>query len=354
VTTADLWDALDHADKIPRDRYGRPIIPPASGGKPKPYTRVTTLAETLDDRYNLEKWKQRQVAVGLMLRRDLLNLVAAQKDDKQALDKTCDEAISAASGGAAANTGTALHALTEQLHKGADHTLIPEHLRDDIAAYQACLERHSITVVEVEQFVVCEALEVAGTLDRVMRVNGQLCIGDLKTGAGAVDYGLAGIAIQLACYAHAETSWSPAEGHKERPFINGSRAYVLHLIPGSGHCELVEVDIVVGYEAAQRARWVREYRKRKDLGRSVTSAADTLDFRREWIAQRVRALPDNAVETLARMIVDAELPRVSMSTDAHLDDWATLLDVIEAEYQVPFGPFDPTKPKTKRPAKRKA
>jgi len=352
MTTADLWDALDHADKIPRDRYGRPIIPPASGGKPKPYTRVTTLAETLDDRYNLEKWKQRQVAVGLMLRRDLLNLVAAQKDDKAALDKTCDEAISAASGGAAANTGTALHSLTEQLHKGADHTLIPEHLRDDIAAYQACLERHAIEVVGVEMFVVCEALECAGTLDRLMKVGGHLCIGDLKTGAGAVDYGMTGIAIQLACYANAETRWVDGD-HYPMPPMNKSRAYVFHLIPGSGHCELVEVDIVAGWEAAHKAKWVRDWRKRKDLGRSVTSAADTLDFRREWIAQRVRALPDAAVEALARMIVDAELPRVSLSTDAHLDDWATLLDVVEAEYQVPFGPFDPTKPTTKKPTNRK-
>ena len=78
VTDQDVWDGIsDVVDKIPRDRYGRPIIPPAAGGKPKPYTRVTTLAETLDDRWTLERWKQRQVAIGLMLRRDLLNKVAA-------------------------------------------------------------------------------------------------------------------------------------------------------------------------------------------------------------------------------------------------------------------------------------
>jgi len=344
-----VWDDLANTqeDKIPRDHWGRPLIPPAKGGKPEPYTRASTLGETLDDRYNLELWRERQVAIGLMLRRDLLNLVAAQRDDKNALDKTCSEAIAAAAGGAAANTGTALHSLTEQLHKGADHTLIPENLREDIAAYTACLERHNIEIVEVEQFVVCDALKCAGTLDRLMKIGDRLCIGDLKTGAGAVNYGLPSIAVQLAIYANAETAWSPAGGHVERPEVDRSRAYVLHLIPGSGHCDLVEVNIVAGYEAARQAVWVRAWRKRKDLGRSVTSAADTLDFRREWIAQRVRVLPDTAVETLARMIVDADLPRVSMSTDVHLDDWATLLDVVEAEYQVPFGPFDPTKPKPK-------
>lgn len=349
VTQADIWDGLTVADKIPRDTWGRPLIPPAAGGRPKPYTRVTTLAETLDDRYNLEKWKQRQVAVGLMLRRDLLNLVAAQRDDKAALDKTCDEAIAAAAGGAAANTGTALHALTEQMHRGADHTLIPENLRDDIAAYKACLDRHGIEVVEVEQFVVCEALECAGTLDRLMRVNGHLCIGDVKTGAGAVDYGLAGIAIQLACYANAETSWTPSGGHVARPDVDRSRAYILHLIPGSGHCELVEVNIVAGWDAAQMARRVRDWRKRKDLGRSVTAAADVLDFRRSWIAERVRALPQGAVDVLARMVADhGDLPRVSVSADAHLDDWATLLDVVEAEFEQPFGDRDPKKPKRRK------
>jgi hypothetical protein len=307
----------------------------------------------LDDRYNLEKWKQRQVAVGLMLRRDLLNLVAAQKDDKQALDKTCDEAIAAAAGGAAANTGTALHSLTEQLHKGADHTLIPEHLRGDIAAYQACLDRHSIEVVEVEQFVVCEALEVAGTLDRLMKVNGHLAIGDVKTGAGAVDYGLTGIAIQLACYANAETSWTPTGGHVDRPHVDRARAYVLHLIPGSGHCELVEVDIVAGWKAAHMARNVRAWRKRKDLGRSVTAAADVVDFRREWVAQRVRALPQGAVDVLVRMVADhGALPRVSVSSDAHLDDWADLLDVVEAEFDQPFGGAkDPSKPNNRKRTK---
>jgi hypothetical protein len=156
---------------------------------------------------------------------------------------------------------------------------------------------------------------------------------------------MAGIAIQLACYANAETVWSPTGGHMARiGTVNTSRAYVLHLIPGSGHCELVEVDIVAGWEAAKTAKWVREWRKRKDLGRSVTAAADTLDFRREWMSQRVRSLPEAAVVALARMVDDAGLPRVSKSSATVLDDWATLLDVIEAEYEQPFGVADPTKP----------
>ena len=380
TTTEDVWADMDsRTAPIPRDRYGRPLIPPATGGKPKAYTRVTTLAETLDDRYNLEKWKQRQVAVGLMLRPDLLALVAAQQNDKGQLDHTCDEAIAAAKGGAAGNTGTALHALTERLDKGEDLGHIPEVLRADLDAYRACIDRHGIEVVEVEQFVVCEALEAAGTLDRLGRVRDRLCVFDIKTGAGAVDYGLPSISVQLAIYAHAETSWSTTDGHVGRKFViskdrvdptrsyvvpahetfvgskntdndqlvevDKSRAYVIHLLPGSGRCELVEVDIVSGWQAAQTAKWVREWRKRSDLGRSVTDAADTLGFRREWVAQRVRALPQGAVDMLARMVADhGNLPRVSVSADAHLDDWVELLDLVEAEHEVPFGTRDPSKP----------
>ncbi len=61
-----VYDELNAAAMEPkRDRYGRYVIIPATGGKAKSYTRATTIAETLDDRYNLELWKMRQVA-GMM------------------------------------------------------------------------------------------------------------------------------------------------------------------------------------------------------------------------------------------------------------------------------------------------
>jgi hypothetical protein len=47
---------------IKRDRWGRPLITPPDGGKPVPYTRVSTLAKALDDKTALMRWKQRQTA----------------------------------------------------------------------------------------------------------------------------------------------------------------------------------------------------------------------------------------------------------------------------------------------------
>src|SRR5690606_2671448 len=42
-----------------RDRYGRYLIPDPATGKERAWMRATTLADTLDDRYNLELWKLR-------------------------------------------------------------------------------------------------------------------------------------------------------------------------------------------------------------------------------------------------------------------------------------------------------
>lgn len=350
MTTADVWDRIDEdVDKIPRDQWDKPVLVPAKGGQPKHYYRPSKLGDNLDNRWGLEQWFKRMTATGLMLSPDLLSLVAAHQGNDKKLNKICDQAIEAAKGKASANHGVALHKLLERRLRGEDLTHIPAALRADVDACLQCLDRHSLEVVEIEQFVVCEAAESAGTRDLLLRHAGQLFTGDWKSGAGAVQWGLGSIAVQLAIYSHAETSWDPAtKQHTELEPCNTSRAYALHIPAGTGKCDLVEVDIVAGWEAVKVALWIKNWQKRRDLGRSVTAAADTLQFRQEWIAQRVRALPQGAVDVLARMVADhGSLPRVSVSSDVHLDDWATLLDVVEAEYQVPFGPFDPTRPKPK-------
>jgi hypothetical protein len=64
--------------EIERDRYGRPLIIPESGGKPVAYTRATTIANSLDDGTALTAWKMRMAAIGLTVRNDLLYLSAQQ------------------------------------------------------------------------------------------------------------------------------------------------------------------------------------------------------------------------------------------------------------------------------------
>ena len=65
--------------EIPRDHFGRPLVIPPGGGKPVPYRRCTTFIDVLADRFNLELWKQRQVAVGLSRRPDLLLMASSAR-----------------------------------------------------------------------------------------------------------------------------------------------------------------------------------------------------------------------------------------------------------------------------------
>lgn len=235
----------------------------------KNYQRVTTLAGMLDSRHALEKWGRRNVARGLTLRNDILAQVAAcPDDDKTRLDGLCEAALEAAAGSSGANLGTALHEMTARVDAGEDFKPLPP-WDVDVKAYQALCEQAGVTICPewVETTVVLPALGVAGTLDRIVEVRDRLWIADLKTGR-SLDYSWASIAIQLACYAHAEYVWDWE--HKDRrpmPDVDQKSALVVHLPAGAGIATLHVVDIEAGWEAAQMAVQVRDWRARKNLAR---------------------------------------------------------------------------------------
>lgn len=56
TVTMTLLDDPQSTPTIQRDRWGRPLITPPDGGKPKPYTRASTLAKALDDNQGLIDW----------------------------------------------------------------------------------------------------------------------------------------------------------------------------------------------------------------------------------------------------------------------------------------------------------
>ncbi|MGK3946754.1 hypothetical protein ABK046_51375, partial [Streptomyces caeruleatus] len=67
--------------QLERDRYGRPLVVPADGGKKVAYTRCTTFVGAAEDTFPLSQWQQRQVAVGLSKRPDLVSLAASAEGD---------------------------------------------------------------------------------------------------------------------------------------------------------------------------------------------------------------------------------------------------------------------------------
>ena len=76
----------------------------------------------------------------------------------------------------------------------------------DLEAYTNALIAAGLSTVPelVECRLVCDALEMAGTADRLLRrADGRWLVGDIKTGA-TVDYGALGWSAQLAAYAHSD------------------------------------------------------------------------------------------------------------------------------------------------------
>ena len=263
--------------EIPRDRYGRPMVTPAGGGKQIAYTRCTTFIDVLEDKYNLQKWMQRMVALGLASRPDLVLSVNAHRDDKAHLDRVCEDAREAAGASNAATDGTSLHALTEIIDRGGN---LPDGLPDNIkASLNAYAEAtKDLRCVHIEQFCVLDTLKVGGTPDRVVAYKGKRYIADLKT--GSIEWGALKIAMQLAVYAR---SWvyDIATGERSRHDADLTKGLIIHLPvvadPADAVCTLHWVDLVEGWRAVILARQVRAKRslKFRDL---TTPYAGSLEF----------------------------------------------------------------------------
>jgi hypothetical protein len=255
VSTAQIAAPTD----IARDRFGRPLVIPPGGAPRVAYRRTTTFVGALEDQAGLTRWKLRMLAIGISQRPDLV-LAAASADpaDKKQLDEIVDRATEHAT--AAATTGTSLHALTERLDRGQKLGHVPAPYGDDLKAYGAATA--SIEWVDVETFRVLDGWKVAGTADRIGRINGALVVADIKT--GSIDYP-AKFAMQLACYARslpydiATDTRGPAQG------LNLDYGLIVHLPAGEGRCQLYRVDIAKGWEACLLAKKVWDWRSTKGL-----------------------------------------------------------------------------------------
>jgi hypothetical protein len=250
---------------IPRDRWGRPLIKPIDGGKPLPYTRASTLAKTLDDKTALSKWMCRQTAIGLATRPDLVALVAAHTDDKKTLGDAVEQAMAAAKSDEAANIGTTLHKLTEQIDGGHDIDWMPTEMRPDLDAYRATMS--GIEILGAEVFVVVDEIQVAGTFDRVVELpDGRRMVADIKTGQHEPNYPH-GSATQIAIYSRGH-AYTPDEGRKYRLADRGisqTEGLLIHLPAGQGRCDLYIVDLEIGWALATVAARVRAMQKAKPI-----------------------------------------------------------------------------------------
>jgi hypothetical protein len=262
-----------------RDGHGRYVMTDRDGER-RSWTRATTIAGAVEERYHLEQWERRLVAYGLGRRPDLVALAANATDpgDKAVLNDVLRQARESAAGDAGANMGTALHlAAMHVLGLMADGmpTLnealaqVAEVFRDDVRAIVGCLVDAGLRPVPgmIERAVRCTALDAAGTFDVLCEfvsgpMIGERVVVDLKTERDPQEWGQTKIPIQLSIYNHADGVLDP-ETKRMEPMPAGIRtdfAIVLHLRPGSGQCLPYRVDTDAGWWAARLALELRAWR----------------------------------------------------------------------------------------------
>lgn len=272
----------NHRYQIPEYPFDGPMptdAEPVRGtGMAKPWTRVSTLLDTHEDKEGLIHWNARLVAKGIGDRPDLYALAASTRlEDKSGLRNVCTQAFDHAKGQASANLGTALHNFLERVLDGEKDVQIPDPWRADIAAVLAKFQEHGIQVAGGHQELVIvrpdlkdgDAAGLAGRTDLFVQmpneVTGEMELvpADYKTGADPLAYGAWKIEQQIGIYGSAWATW---DGTFWRPMPAGLRrdkVLMIHVRPGTG-----EVEIYVNYlnperlEADLRAAYRTRARRR--------------------------------------------------------------------------------------------
>lgn len=336
--------------EAPKDRWGRYKIADPASGKERGYTRVTTIAKTMDDTGSLADWKTRMAITGLVKRPDLLAQASTSLEDRSKLNRLAEDAIEAAGAYGRANLGTALHAITEQLDLGMKPEILPQ-LQPDIDAYLNGIAGMDITMHKdwIEVLLINDEYEYAGTADRIVTLpDGRLVIFDLKTGSD-LSYSYGNISVQLAAYANAEWIYDWRTGERTTmPEIDKEQGLICHLPAGEARCEFYNVDLQAGYEALKMSFAVRDWRKRKGLFTPYKPVpnigARDLVARRDWVKARIGNLNKDG-QVLLITAWPLGCPKLQECNHAQLDDLIKVISNIETATDAPFFTSDPTLPK---------
>lgn len=292
-------------------RAGRYRGPHPETGRETAWTRATTFAEAIADKFALTQWQLRMLAMGLVKRPDLLRQVESiliasggvpyvvAKLMREPLNRACEDASLAAGTKDRARKGTILHKHTQELDMGrrvlAD---VPEEFRRDAGAYLEAMAKSGFACVPglIERSTCLPEYEVAGTFDRILRVTrdqeavtldegrtvalkaGEFVVGDVKTGTD-LSYAWLEILIQIAGYAHGVTEsgvavpdrgpsgaivwrWADlAEFGVDK--LRTDVGIVMHVPYGEGRAVLRYADLITGWRGAKICRNAIGYRKIK-------------------------------------------------------------------------------------------
>ena len=248
------WDE----NGVPRDQWGRPIISRADGSQAG-YRRVSSLAKMLDKPDSLMDWNAAQALLGIADNGEALDRLRAMildpnpwgsnRDELKAMIKAAKEYAGAHE---AAETGTTIHRWTELIDTGkADLPDVPELLRRDVAAYLDATA--DVETLEAELFVVCDEASAAGTLDRLVRIDGRVMVGDIKTGKWDARYPMS-VEMQVATYARSwRYDFSTGLRTRLHEYIDVTTGLLIHVPQGTGTAELYELNLDRGWANVQLA-----------------------------------------------------------------------------------------------------
>lgn len=303
-----------------RSTTGTPYVSDPSGatvrsgprkGEPKllAYGRPSSFGKQIESTYNLQKWSERQVVLGLQLDPTLLagpDLVERDRDTAEwraDADAVVAAARDAARASLAAERGTHAHDLAELDDEGHDWITRAEHgenlgiphdaQQSLVDAWRTMLARESLEVLASEAAVVHDGYRMAGRLDRIARLAkplrfallsgevveiaaGTVLVLDIKSGKrrldnrGTVMYWQS-YAIQIATYAGAvpydvDTDARGAWGWPvDQRWGLIAHLDVLGAIEGRPSCELLAVDLEAGRHAAELCLAAKAWEKRADV-----------------------------------------------------------------------------------------
>ena len=136
--------------------------------------------------------------------------------------------------GKAAETGTVVHGLVEQLNRGEDLGPIHPDYEPFITRYRKFLDDFQPEFLEVEATLWNSTVGYAGTADAIARISNEVVVLDLKTGKSGI-YPETG--LQLCAYANAEFVMEPNGDRRPLPKIEAAAA--VHLRPEK--CQVIPI-----------------------------------------------------------------------------------------------------------------
>lgn len=303
--------------EIKRDSWGRYRLPIPGTKQIRSWTRVTTFAKALDETTGLQNWLCRMTAKGLAEDDALvLKTKNTSVDNKQAMDGIVRKAKELSGANVAAETGTAIHTLTEMHDKGQTYNAPPQ-WKAHIEGYVNLQKTSGLSFPpeHIERVVAVPELMVAGTYDRLCRVErdmtveiggrtfhlkkGEWVIGDVKSNK-SLTYAQLSIAVQLAVYSRAKHVWNlRTEEWEDLPTINQDVGFIFHLPSNTGEAALYAIDLDRGWKAAQLCKQVRDIRSTKDLVTEIEAETNSV-----WADRISEAMSQ---EDLSKIWADANL-----------------------------------------------